>query len=307
MLDAPADGRATPSGRSLAILSIETRQLWVRPFIKEDAMNYQVATTPTIQPHNERAASVWSSGGRDYEEIIRGIYDGIDVTVAGLAPQPGERILDVATGTGITARACARRGAEVTGIDIAAGLLDAAHALSGSLPIDYRLGDAEALLFDDASFDAVVSTFGVMFVSRPEAAARELARVCRPGGRLALATWTPDGSVAEMFAVMRPYMAAPPAVSPFDWGRRERLEELLGEHFDLTITTETSHYVETGGEAAWNTFVTGYGPTRTLAASLDDERRAALKRDFIAFHERYREGKGIHVKRTFMLTLGTRR
>jgi SAM-dependent methyltransferase len=274
---------------------------------KEDAMDGQTITTPTIQPHNERAATVWSSGGRDYEEIIRGVYDGIDATVAGLAPRPGERILDVATGTGITARACARRGTDVTGIDIAAGLLDAARTLSSGLAIDYRLGDAEALPFADASFDAVVSTFGVMFVGRPDAAARELARVCRPGGRLALATWTPDGSIAEMFAVMRPYMAAPPAVSPFDWGRRERLEELLGDAFALTITTETSHYVETGGEAAWNTFVTGYGPTRTLAASLDAERRAALKRDFIAFHERYREGEGIHVPRTFVLTLGTRR
>ena len=269
-------------------------------------MDGQTTTAPAIQPHNERAASVWSSGGRDYEEIIRGVYDGIDATVAGLAPRPGERILDVATGTGITARACARRGADVTGIDIAAGLLDAARTLSGGLAIDYRLGDAEALPFADASFDAVVSTFGVMFVGRPEAAARELARVCRPGGRLALATWTPDGSIAEMFAVMRPYMAAPPAVSPFDWGRRERLEELLGDAFELTITTETSHYVETGGEAAWNTFVTGYGPTRALAASLDDERRAALKRDFVAFHERYREGDGIHVPRTFVLTLGKR-
>ena len=267
----------------------------------------QTSTLPTIQPHNERAASVWSSGGRDYEEIIRGVYDGIDTTVARLNPHPGERILDVATGTGITARACARRGAEVTAMDIAAGLLDAARELSGGLAIDYRLGDAEALPVADASFDAVVSTFGVMFVSRPEAAAAELARVCKPGGRLALATWTHDGAIAEMFGVMRPYMAAPPAVSPFDWGRRERLEALLGEAFDLTIATETSHYVETGGEAAWNTFVTGYGPTRMLAASLDDDRRAALKRDFVAFHERFREGHGIHVPRTYVVTTGVRR
>ena len=250
---------------------------------------------------------MWSSGGRDYEEIIRGVYDGIDTTVARLNPHPGERILDVATGTGITARACARRGADVTAMDIAAGLLDAARELSGGLAIDYRLGDAEALPVADASFDAVVSTFGVMFVSRPEAAAAELARVCKPGGRLALATWTHDGAIAEMFGVMRPYMAAPPAVSPFDWGRRERLEALLGEAFDLTIATETSHYVETGGEAAWNTFVTGYGPTRMLAASLDDDRRAALKRDFVAFHERFREGQGIHVPRTYVVTTGIRR
>jgi SAM-dependent methyltransferase len=270
-------------------------------------MDDQISTLPAIQPHNERAASVWSSGGRDYEEIIRGVYDGIDTTVARLNPHPGERILDVATGTGITARACARRGAEVTGIDIAAGLLDAARGLSGGLAIDYRLGDAEALPVADASFDAVVSTFGVMFVSRPEAAAAELARVCKPGGRLALATWTHDGAIAEMFGVMRPYMAAPPAVSPFDWGRRERLEALLGEAFDLNVTIETSHYVETGGEAAWNTFVTGYGPTRMLAASLDDDRRAALKRDFVAFHERFREGQGIHVPRTYVVTTGIRR
>lgn len=270
-------------------------------------MDNRITAPSAIQPHNERAASVWSSGGRDYEEIIRGVYDGIDTTIAALAPRPGERILDVATGTGIAARACARRGARVTGIDIAAGLLDAARTLSGDLPIDYRLGDAEALPFPDAGFDAVVSTFGVMFVGRPEAAAAELARVCRPGGRLALATWTPDGAIADMFAVMRPYMAAPPPVSPFAWGRRERLDELLGDAFELTVTTETSHYVETGGEAAWNTFVTGYGPTRMLAASLDEERRAALKRDFVAFHERYRKGDGIHVPRTFVLTLGTRR
>jgi hypothetical protein len=110
-----------------------------------------------------------------------------------------------------------------------------------------------------------------------------------------------------MFAVMRPYMAAPPAVSPFDWGLRERLVELLGYAFDLSIRTETSHYVETGGEAAWNTFVTGYGPTRALAASLDDERRSALKQDFVAFHERYRKGESILVPRTFVLTLGRRR
>jgi len=270
-------------------------------------MDGHVTTAPAIQPHNERAAAVWSSGGRDYEEIIRGVYDGIDATVAALAPRPGERILDVATGTGITARACARRGAFVTGIDIAAGLLEAARTLSGGLDVDYRVGDAEALPVDDGSFDAVVSTFGVMFVNKPEAAAAELARVCRPGGRLALATWTPDGAIAEMFKVMRPYMAAPPPVSPFEWGRRERLEELLGGAFDLTVTVETSHYVETGGEAAWNTFVNGYGPTRALAASLDEERRAALKRDFVAFHERFREGQGIHVPRTFVLTVGTRR
>src|SRR5690349_15440368 len=145
MLDAPGDARRPVPGDPSHLSPTVSGA----PLIKEDAMDGQIGTAHPIAPHDERAAAVWSSGGRDYEEIVRGIYDGIDATIAGFAPQMGERILDVATGTGIAARACARRGARVTGIDIAAGLLDAAHALSGGLAIDYRLGDAAAPPFPD--------------------------------------------------------------------------------------------------------------------------------------------------------------
>jgi ubiquinone/menaquinone biosynthesis C-methylase UbiE len=153
------------------------------------------------------------SGGANYDAISKGIADSIEHCVLRLNPRPGERILDLATGTGWTSRVVARRGAIVTGVDIAEDLIAAARerAAAEVLPIDYRVGDAEALPFEDASFDAVISTVGIMFATRPEAAAKELARVCRPGGRIAITTWLQDGNVFKMFQVMKRYMPPPPS------------------------------------------------------------------------------------------------
>ena len=266
----------------------------------------------TIQPHNQKAANVWNTGGARYEEISRGIADSIEHCVLRLAPRPGEEVLDLATGTGWTSRLVARRGARVTGIDIAADLVAAAaeRARAEGLDIDYRVGDAESLPFDDGAFDAVISTCGIMFAGRPEAAAAELARVCRPGGRVALTTWLPDSNLFRMFMVMKPYMPPPPdpaPPSPFVWGRAERVRALLGGAFDLAFEEGTSFYREPSAEAAWETFSNGYGPTRSLAASLDEGRRAELKRDFVAFHDGFRTALGICVPRTYLVTLGTRR
>ena len=265
-----------------------------------------------IQPHNMRAAAVWSRGGKAYEEISRGISDAIEHCVLRLDPQPGERILDLSTGTGWTSRIVARRGAWVVGADIAEDLLNAARARAHSegLSIEYQLGDAEQMPFASASFDAVVSTFGVMFASRPEAAASELARVVRPGGRIALTTWAADGNVFGMFRVMRPYMPvptdqAPP--SPFAWGRQDRVLELLGEAFDLKFEQGTSFYREPSAEAAWRTFSTGYGPTRILYETLDPDRRQTLRDEFIAFHEHFANELGICVPREYSVIIGTRR
>ena len=266
----------------------------------------------TIQPHNERAASVWNSGGSGYDNISRGIADSIAHCVLRLDPQPGERILDLATGTGWTSRAVARTGAKVTGVDISAELLAGAadRARAEKLDIRYDQGDAESLAYADAEFDAVISTCGVMFASRPEAAARELGRVCRKGGRIAITTWLPDSNLFKMFMVMKPYMAPPPSPpppSPFEWGKTERVQELLGDAFDLKFEKGTSYYREPSGDAAWNTFSTSYGPTRALAASLDDAKRAELKRDFIAFHEGFRNDLGVCVPREYLVTVGIRR
>jgi SAM-dependent methyltransferase len=264
-----------------------------------------------VQPHNQRAAMVWNSGGRDYDQISRGISDAIEHCVLRLNPRPGERILDLATGTGWTSRRIARFGARVTGVDIAADLLDAARAKAEQdlLRIDYEIGDAEYLPFENGSFDAVVSTFGVMFASRPEAAAVELARVVRPGGRIALATWSADGNVRGMFDVMKKYMAAPPGPpprSPFEWGRTERVAELLGGAFLLRFEKGTSYYREPSAASAWETFSKGYGPARMLAASLDPEKHDALREDFIAFHAAFPTELGVCVPREYLVTVGRR-
>jgi SAM-dependent methyltransferase len=228
-----------------------------------------------------------------------------------LNPQPGGRILDLSTGTGWTSRVVARRGAIVTGVDIAGDLLEAARAKATAegLTIEYQLGDAESLPFEDDAFDAVVSTCGIMFASRPEAAARELARVCRKGGRIALTTWLSDGNLSKMFQVMRRYMPPPPnpaPPSPFESGRPERIRELLNDAFQLRFESGVSYYREPSGEAAWDTFSKGYGPTRSLANSLDPEKREAFRKDFLAFHDGFPTELGTCVPREYWLTVGVR-
>lgn len=269
-------------------------------------MNYE------IQPHNAKPASIWNSGGARYNEISRGIADSIEHCVLRLDPQPGERVLDLATGTGWTSRVVAKRGSQVTGADISADLLSfaAEQARAESLDINYQLGDAENLPFADGAFDAVISTCGVMFASRPEAAAAELGRLCRKGGRICLTTWLSDDNVFRMFMVMKPFMPPPPdpaPPSPFEWGRTERLEELLGRDFELAFEKGVSFYREPTAEAAWERFAGGYGPTKALAASLDEDRRAALRRDFIAFHAQFSTPLGICVPRGYWVTRGIRR
>jgi SAM-dependent methyltransferase len=266
----------------------------------------------SIRSHNATPSATWSSGGGAYDEISRGILDAIEHCTNRLAPPAGARVLDVATGTGWAARRLAARGFQVTGVDFAPDMLGAANDLAKArnLDIAFELGDAEALPFADASFDAVISSFGIMFVQRPEDAAAELARVCRPGGRISLATWTPDGAVFEMFRIMKAYMPAPdgtPPPSPFEWGRQERMRGLLGANFDLAVEPGTSFYREPDGRAAWRTFVEGYGPLRTLAARLDAADASALERDFVAFHDRFATDLGVCVPRDYLVAAGTRR
>ncbi|CCJ07268.1 class I SAM-dependent methyltransferase [Methylocystis sp. SC2] len=268
--------------------------------------------TGVIQAHNQKSAAVWNSGGAHYEDISRGIADSIEHCVLRLDPKRGERILDLATGTGWTSRVLARRGANVTGVDISEKLIETAieRAKSEKLDIAYEIGDAESLPFEEGEFDAVISTCGVMFASRPEAAAAELARVCKKGGRIALTTWLSDSNLFKMFLVMKPYMPPPPTPappSPFEWGKTERINELLGANFDLAFEKGTSFYREPSGEAAWKTFSTGYGPTHSLAENLDATRRSELERDFVAFHEGFRNDLGVCVPREYWLTVGIRR
>ena len=265
-----------------------------------------------IQPHNEKAAAMWSSGGRAYDEVSRFIAEGIEHCIIRLAPKPGERVLDIATGTGWTSRRVAEHGAKVTGIDIAEGMLAAAREIAGEkgFEIDYRLADAEALPFSDGEFDAVISTCGVMFAGNREAAAGELARVCRKGGRLALMTWTPESNAVEMRKVLAPYMPSPPSPpppSPFDWGRPGWLKETLGGAFEFRFETGTLYHRIPDGESGFELLATGFGPVKVLVESLDDEQRATAKADLVAFFERYREGIGVAIPYDYLIAVGTRR
>jgi SAM-dependent methyltransferase len=255
----------------------------------------------------ERQSAMWGTG--PYQRVTETIQDIHERVVERLAPEPGLRWLDLACGTGAVAERAAAGGATVTGIDLAPALIETARerAAEQGLEIDYRVGDCERLEVDDASFDAVSSTCGVMFAPDHEATARELARVTRPGGRIALANWTPTGGLARMFKVMAPFMPAPPPSNPFDWGDESRVRELLGDSFELDLEEHVSTLHMPSGEAYWELFSTSYGPTKVLADSLGD-RREELHRAWVDFFEtEYKVDGEIQHTREYLLVAGTRR
>ncbi len=255
-----------------------------------------------------KQAVMWGNG--PYQGITETLSDCQDLVVERMAPAPGVKWLDVACGTGATAERAAAGGAEVTGVDISPVMIDTAkeRAEKLGLNIDYRVGDCENLDLPDASFDVVTSTCGVMFAPDHEATAKELARVTKPGGRLAMVNWTAEGGVGRMFKMMAPFQPGPPPSSPFDWGKRERVAELLGDAFDLTLEDQVSIGRAKSGEEYWQLFSTGYGPTKTLAESLDPDRREELHQTWVDFFDKeYGTDEGMVHTREYLLVLGARR
>ena len=175
--------------------------------------------------------------------------------------------------------------------------------------MQFEVGDAEDMRYDDASFDVVMSTCGVMFAPDHEAVARELGRVTKPGGRLALACWTPGPGMAQVFRMMGPFLPppAPGAGSPFAWGDEEHVRELLDDAFELGFEKHVSPITVASGEAYWELFSSSYGPTKTAVEALDDERREEFHQAWVDFFQPFVEGDHVVHPREYLLTLGARR
>ena len=188
----------------------------------------------TLSDLRARARATWSAG--DYDAVAEGIWPVGEEVVRRVAIGKGERVLDVAAGTGNAAVRAAQAGGTVTAVDLTPELFQAGRrrAADAGVEIEWIEGDAEQLPFADESFDVVVSTFGVMFAPRHAVAAREMARVLRPGGRIGLATWTPQGTVADMFWTVAAEMPPPPGIaqSPLAWGDPDHVRRMLA---DLTL------------------------------------------------------------------------
>lgn len=258
----------------------------------------------------QRAAVVWSAGA--FEDVAESIHD-VHISLAEvLAPQPGERFLDVGCGAGHLAELAAGAGADVTGVDLSPRLIDVAKARAeaGGYEIEYRVGDAEKLDVEDASFDVVSSSFGMIFAPDHAAAAGELARVTRPGGRLGFSAWTPEGSIGQMFKVFGQFQPPPPegAGIPLQWGSEEYVHGKLGDAFDLTIERRFSVHEDESPEHAWEYFAPRFGPTRMLLDNLEPERREEFKQTALA-HFRANVGTDghFHDEREYLLVTGIRR
>ena len=240
-------------------------------------------------------------GAADYEQIARRFAPIHDQLVARLALRAGERWLDVATGTGEVAVRAAGAGADVVGLDIAPRLL--AQARSKSADIDWVEGDAEALPFADSSFDIVSSSFGVMFAPDQEAAAGELARVCR--GRLGLTTWRPNEGLHALYAEFADEQPEGPTAD--DWGREERLGELLGDAFELEIEERVWWLEGDSPVDVWNLMSTGAPPVKALVDSLAADRRVAFREAMLEHWSQFQTDDGVREPRRYLLALGERR
>ena len=231
----------------------------------------------------------WASGdfgiiGTTLQIVGESLCEAVDL-------RAGARVLDVAAGNGNAALAAARRFAVVTAADYVPALLEDARrrAAGERLPLETREADAEALPFDDGSFDVVLSSFGVMFAPNHGRAAAELVRVCRPGGRIGLANWTPRGFIGQLFGVVGRHVPPPYGVTPASrWGTEEHLRGLFGTQAAHVAVTPRDFVFRYRSPAHWiDVFREWYGPVRMAFAALDADRQAHLEADLTALIDRF--------------------
>lgn len=241
-----------------------------------------VATPVNADELAARNKVVWVAG--DFGKIAVPLEPAGEEFIARRHVVPGMRVLDVACGTGNLAIPAARRGANVTAVDIAPNLLEQARerARKSGVEIAFDEGDAEALPYGDASFDLVITMFGAMFAPHPERTAGELVRVCRPGGQIAMANWTPSGFIGQMFKITAAHFPPPTGASrPTLWGEEERVRGWLGDLVgDLRMTRENAwiRYPFSPAETVAH-YERYFGPQQQAYAALPADRQSALRRD----------------------------
>jgi SAM-dependent methyltransferase len=252
---------------------------------------------------NLEPAELW--GAADYERIAERFAPIHDELIEALEVKPGERVLDVATGTGEVALRAARLGAEVTGLDLAPALLEQARVKTSreGLEIDWTEGNAEALPYDDGSFDIVCSCFGVIFAAA-EAAARELGRVCRSGGRLGLTAWEPN---AGLHRIYRKFDRDPGEDPPERWGVESRLWELLGVDFDLRIEERVWMLEGDSPEHVWELMTMSAPPVKAFAEKLGPKELSAFREEMLKHWRGFERNGRVAEPRGYLLVSGRRR
>ena len=242
------------------------------------------ATTPDLAAVKTRQQAAWSSG--DYAIVGTTLQIVGEELCETLDLRAGSKVLDVAAGNGMASLAAARRWCRVTSSDYVPALLEAgqARALAEGLSIEFTEADAENLPFASAAFDAVVSTFGVMFTPNQDQAASELVRVCKSGGKIGLANWTPEGFIGQVFKTLGKYLPPPPgARSPALWGTRARLEEMFGrDASSMTAEPRLFNFRYRSPEHFLDVFKTFYGPVLKAFAALDAGAQENLRTDLHA-------------------------
>ncbi|MDO8249256.1 MAG: class I SAM-dependent methyltransferase [Rhodoferax sp.] len=237
----------------------------------------------------QKQQAVWSAG--DYAVIGTTLQIVGETLCEALDLRAGARVLDVAAGNGNATLAAARRWCDVVSTDYVGALLERgqARASAEGLAVQFKEADAENLPFADASFDVVLSTFGVMFTPNQEQAASELARVCKPGGKIGLANWTPPGFIGELFKLIGRYIPPPAGVKPASlWGTEERLRELFGERAATLDTTRTNFVFRYRTPQHWlDTFRTYYGPMQKAFSAVDAAQQESLAADLIRLVQQF--------------------
>ena len=239
------------------------------------------APTPDFAALKSRQMTAWASG--DYAVIGTTLQIVGETLAEACDLRTDERVLDVAAGNGNATLAAARRGCKVTSTDYVPALLDrgAERARAERLEVSFQAADVEALPFEDASFDAVLSTFGVMFAPDHAKSAQEMARVCRPGGRIGLANWTPDGFIGRVFKVLGRHLPPPAGVQPPSlWGVESHLRTLFGDQAAAIVATQRQFNFRYRSAAHFiDVFRTWYGPVHKAFAALPAENAQALEGD----------------------------